>query len=286
MSDFANMGCYTGMRLRVALDRSVSWQPNKFAGNHGARFLVIDNDGLVDMVLAKRSKGSWVKVTRDSEVLCFEQGKPVLIGTISSPPKLEFEKLKADPQDLMPGMIWSGPFDGEYHHFCENRFWVSNIQTKRCHYQPPSGLRRALERFKPLGGSFVVTPWKHVIGLIEPQPLPEESRDQWEKLSKEERRLLQLKMKGANMLPIYICKWDDEWEIELDEPVDYSKPLSKEEIDNMVGFLTQFSSESKKPLKSDEEDGDSDAGVQEEWADDADFFEEDALNLMYSPSDD
>ena len=104
-----------------------------------------------------------------------------------------------------------------------------------------------MERFKPLGGSFVVTPWRHVIGLIEPQPLPEESRDQWEKMSKEERRLLQLKMKGANMLPIYICKWDDDWEIELDEPVDYSNPLTKEEIHNMVGFLSQFSSGSKTP---------------------------------------
>ena len=287
MSDFAKMGCYTGMRLRVAIDRSVSWQPNKFAGTHGARFSIIDNDGLVDMVLAKRPKGSWVKITRDSEVMCFEQGKPVLIGTISSPPKLKFEKLESDPQDPVSGMIWTGPFDGEYHHFCDDRFWVLNMQAKRCHYKErPPGLRRALERFKPLGGSFVVTPWRHVIGLIEPQPLPEESRDQWEKMSKEERRLLQLKMKGANMLPIYICKWEDDWGVELDEPVDYSKPLTKEEIDDMVGFLSQFSSGSKKPSKSDEEEQIPDAGVEEDWADDADFFEEDALNMMYSPSDD
>jgi len=287
MTDFVKMDCYTGMRLRVAVDRTVSWQPNKFAGNHGARFSVEDNDGLVDMVLAKRPKGSWVKITRDSEVLCFDNGKPSKIGTISSPPKLEFDKLNSDPQDLAPGMIWAGPFDGEYHHFCENRFWVKNINTKRCHYKDrPSGLQTSLERFKPLGGSFVVTPWGHVVALIEPQPLPDEAMEQWENLSREERRLLQIKRQGARMLPIYICKWEGDWEIELNEPVDYSKPLSKEEVKEMKSFLSQFSSGAKKPSKSDDEDETPDEGVEEDWADDADFFEEDALNMMYSPSDD
>ena len=113
MTDFLKRVCYTGIRLRVGSDRGISWQPNKFAGNHGARFSLIDNDGLADMVLSKKPKGSWVKITRDSEVLCFEEGGPKKLGKLSSPPKLEFEKLNADPAEIEPGMIWSGPFDGE-----------------------------------------------------------------------------------------------------------------------------------------------------------------------------
>ena len=35
---------FQGMKLRVGMDRTISWAPNKFAGNHGAQFKVIDND--------------------------------------------------------------------------------------------------------------------------------------------------------------------------------------------------------------------------------------------------
>ena len=191
MTDFLKRVCYTGIRLRVGSDRGISWQPNKFAeiteqGSHLSIMM-----GLLIWCLQK-PKGSWVKITRDSEVLCFEEGGPKKLGKLSSPPKLEFEKLNADPAEIEPGMIWSGPFDGEYHHFCGDRFWVMNVNNKRCHYKSvPEELRSLLERRKPLGGSFVVNPWGYVIALIEPQPLPKEAVEQWENFSREERRLLQ-----------------------------------------------------------------------------------------------
>ena len=291
MTDFLKRVCYTGIRLRVGSDRGISWQPNKFAGNHGARFSLIDNDGLADMVLSKKPKGSWVKITRDSEVLCFEEGGPKKLGKLSSPPKLEFEKLNADPAEIEPGMIWSGPFDGEYHHFCGDRFWVMNVNNKRCHYKSvPEELRSLLERRKPLGGSFVVNPWGYVIALIEPQPLPKEAVEQWENFSREERRLLQIKQKGAKMLPIYITKWKSEWDIILEKPVDFSKPLSKQEEEEMMVFFSQFSGPSKQSAVPENQQESTEESVrddvEEDWADDSDFFEEDALYLMYSPSDD
>ena len=85
------------------------------------------------------------------------------------------------------------------------------------------------------------------------------------------------------MLPIYICKWDDGWEVELEEPPDYSKPLSKGELDQMMGFLSKWSSIGETPSKEEEEAPDPE--VEEDWADDSDFFEEDALNISYSPSE-
>ena len=46
------------------------------------------------------------------------------------------------------------------------------------------------------------------------QPLPEEAAERWSEMSKEEKRLLQIEAEGSGMLPIYICRWDDEWEVE------------------------------------------------------------------------
>ncbi len=285
MTDFVERRVYTGMRLRVSLDRTVSWQPGKFTGMHGLRFDVACDD-LVDMVLAERPKGSWVRITRECEVLVYEGGEPARVGKLAAPPKMTFDKIDPNPKGMKPGMVWTGPFDGEIHHFCDDRFWVVNLDRKRCHWKERcEGLKKSMQRFKPLGGSFIITPWRHVIALVEPQPLPEEAREQWKGLSTEERRLLQIKQKGAGMLPLYVCRLDDDCDPLLDEPVDYSKPMSKEEVDDMLDFLGQFSSTKRGSKKAEEEDIPDD-GVEEDWADDDEFFEEDSVDgLMYTPSD-
>ena len=88
----------------------------------------------------------------------------------------------------------------ETHHFCDNRFWAVNIKRRRCHWKSvPQELKSALERFKPLGGSFIITPWKHVIALIQPIPLPKSSGSV-ESIHKEEKRLVQIKQKSVEML--------------------------------------------------------------------------------------
>jgi|TARA_B110000438_G_scaffold173177_1_gene165488 hypothetical protein len=274
-----------GMKLRVGTDRVVSWAPNKFAGNHGAQFNLINNDELVDLVLAKRPNGSNVRLNRNGEILVYDEGKSQIIGNMNLPLKIEFEKLNPDPKDMATGMMWVGPFDGEYHHFCDSKFWIKNINGKRCHYKKvPKQLKSKLERFKPTGGSFVVTPWHHVVALIVPQPLPKEARSQWENMSKEERRLLQIKKAGANMLPIYICKWDKDWEIELDEPVDFNKPLSESEKKEMSSFLSQFSSNKSRSYSNDSVPSEP-ANVEEEFTDDDEFFNNSALDMMFTPSD-
>ena len=79
----------------------------------------------------------------------------------------------------------------------------------------------------------------------------------------------------------------DDWEIELDEPVDYSKPLSKQEIGDMLDFLKQFSdpstpkSEPSIEVKEEEKPDD----VEEDWSDDEEFFDEEGLDILYTPSE-
>ena len=95
------------------------------------------------------------------------------------------------------------------------------------------------------------------------------------------------------MLPVYICNWDDVWEVELDEPVDFSKPFTEEEISEMKGFLAQYSASPKvKTVEEEVKDAEEieelleESGEIEEVLDDDDFFTQGAMGLMYTPSDD
>lgn len=94
------------------------------------------------------------------------------------------------------------------------------------------------------------------------------------------------------MLPVYICNWDDGWEVELDEPVDFSKPFTEEEISEMKGFLAQYSASPKREAFEEVEDAEEIEELQvddeeiEEILDDDDFFKQGAMGLMYTPSDD
>ena len=58
----------------------------------------------------------------------------------------------------------------------------------------------------------------------------------------------------------------------------------------MMVFFSQFSSPSKQSVVPENQQESTEESVrddvEEDWADDSDFFEEDALNLMYSPSED
>ena len=71
----------------------------------------------------------------------------------------------------------TGPLDGEMHHWFNGKIWTKNILGKRCHWkQIPDELESALNRFKPEGGSFVITCWGNIAALIQPKPLPRGKR--------------------------------------------------------------------------------------------------------------
>ena len=287
MSSGSDLDCYLGMRLSVAMDKTVSWQPNRFAGNHGARFNLSNASEIANIVLSKYPKGATIKLNRHGKLVKFNKNRTIdVLGQIDNLPTIE--KLNPNPTNLTPGMIWSGPFDGDTHHFCDDRFWAVNIKRRRCHWNSvPEELKSALEKFKPFGGSFIITPWKHVVALIQPIPLPKEAQEQWKAFTKEEKRLVQIKQKSVEMLPIYICRMHDDWEIELDAPVDYSKPLSKQEIGDMLDFLKQFSDGSKSEPEPEAENKEEEKpdDVEEDWSDDEEFFDEEGLDILYTPSE-
>ena len=57
--------CFIGMKIKVDDKGNCSWQPNKFAGNHGARFSLENDGGIGKVVISKYAKGANVRITRD-----------------------------------------------------------------------------------------------------------------------------------------------------------------------------------------------------------------------------
>jgi hypothetical protein len=202
------------MKIKVDDRGNCSWQPNKFAGNHGARFSLENDGGIGKAVISKYAKGANVRITRDG---CLHFRTKDGIESLKN--KFKPQKISIPPFDLVgdnlsPGMIMTGPLDGEMHHWFNGKVWTRNIHGKRCHWkQIPTELESALNRLKPEGGSFVITCWGNIAALIQPKPLPPEAREQWSKLAEEEKRLLQIKQKSIQMLPIFLGKFNPEWQV-------------------------------------------------------------------------
>jgi hypothetical protein len=286
--------CFIGMKINVDDRGNCSWQPNKFAGNHGARFSLENDGGIGKAVISKYPKGANIRITRDG---CLHFRTKDGIDRLKN--KFQPQKISIPPFDLVgdnlsPGMIMTGPLDGEMHHWFNGKIWTRNIHGKRCHWKEiPDELLSSLKHRKHEGGSFVITCWGNIAALISPKPtVPKEAREQWLKLAEEEKRLLQIKQKSIQMLPIFLGKFNPEWQIELEDPVDYSKPLTTEEIDEFEDFLLQYgigekssSSKTKEPEIHISEEKSEEVPELEEWAEEDESFFGDGLELLYSPGE-
>ena len=94
------------------------------------------------------------------------------------------------------------------------------------------------------------------------------------------------------MLPIFLGKFNPEWDIVLEDPVDYSQPISDEEMAEMNDFLSQYGIGKKSSnSNSDEQHEDTseevleEAPEVEEWAEEDESFFGDGLELLYSPGE-
>lgn len=288
--------CFLGMKIRVDDKGECTWQPNRFAGNHGARFSMETDGGIGNQVLSFFNQGGNVRITRDGTIHYRTKDGVVRKNGAFEPADITMPPFDLKGETLKPGMIMTGPFDGELHHWFNGKVWTKNIHGKRCHWKNiPDELYHALSRFKPEGGSFIVTCWGNIAALIQPKPLPEAARAQWGNMAEQERRLLQIKQKSIQMLPIYLGKFNPDWSIELQDPVDYSKPISEEEMDEMVDFLAKYGIVDKTetpdqsvadlPSQKEKHEEPADAPELEDWAEDDDDYFSEGLDLLYAPGE-
>jgi len=244
-------GYYRGYRLQTNPDGDVWWQVY-----NGTERLYVEPtpDDLVEDLLARKRLGGRVRVTEDNAVITrVEDGddyEDIYIGNLNFSGKLVPEEetqysVDIQPEGLTSGDLWPSVYDGAKYSFSEDRIWWQHPQTHKRHpveTDLPNNILSTLQRLKPTGGSFRVTPWNDVITLVEDPPNPDRVREQLHDLPRVIKNIIVLRReRGVERLPIYIGSLDTV-PLEVSEPRSLTDALSPEEraqLDAWSGSLGQ-----------------------------------------------
>jgi hypothetical protein len=231
-------GHYRGYRLYTNPDGDVWWQVYQ-----GTDRLHIEPtpDALIEKLLDLKRLGGRVRITEDNDVITrVEEGddyKQVYVGTVSLsgqlvPPDEPEYSVEIQPRDLSSGDLWPSVYDGAKFSFINDRIWWKNPTTHKRHpveTDLPSDVLGTLQRLKPRGGSFRVTPWGDVLTLVKDPPNPEEASEQLHNLPRVIKNIIVLRReRGVEMLPVYVGSVD-KTPFEISEPRSLTDELSAEE---------------------------------------------------------
>lgn len=229
---------YRGYRLQTNPEGDVWWQVYQ-----GTDRLFLDPtpDELVEKLLDLKRLGGRVRVTEDSDVITrIEDGDDydeIYVGELSLEgelvPKDESEySIDVHPSDLSAGDLWPSVYDGAKFSFGGDRIWWQHPQTHKRHLVEtdlPNDVLATLQRLKPQGGSFRVTPWNDVLTLVENPPNPDQAREQLHNLPRVIKNIIVMRRdRGVEMLPVYVGSVDTT-PIEVSEPRSLTDRLSPEE---------------------------------------------------------
>ena len=202
------------------------------------------HERIIKNLLPHKTEGGSFRITETGDVIAKieekNEWKPKFICEMDEPFEFE-EKINITPEDIQPGDLWTGFYDGARYSYLINKVWWNNPEGPRqqINQRLPDDVMFQLHKFKPEGGSFRITENGYVITLIQKQPLRPNIKKQWESLSDIQQRIVAVKIENTDMLPIYIGRYHEG--ITLQEPEDWSKPLSLEQKKKMLAFLDEFS---------------------------------------------
>jgi len=231
---------YRGTRYHYNSDQKVWWQTSK----DGLKINVKSgHENILKNLLSLRSNGGTFRITETGDVIMKIEDddglKETFVCEMDEPLTFE-ENIEINPQNIQPGDLWPGFYDGARYSFSMDKIWWKNPEGYRQYgiETLPTDIILHFRKFKPQGGSFRITENGYVITLIEKQPLPNELKDQWNRLSTTQQRLVERKVNRTEMLPIYIGRYYAG--ISLMERQDFSQPLTDDERNNMLDYLDNF----------------------------------------------
>lgn len=244
-------GYYRGYTLSVAPSREVWWQVYQ-----GTERLYIDPvpDAIVDRLLEVKRNGGRFHVTEEGDALTkVESGDEydsVWLGSVElegvfQPAENPKKTVPVRPDGLESGDLWPSVYDGaRFSQVSADNVWWSNPKT---HHRHPIGdplpddVAEPLQRFKPRGGSFRVTPWGDLITLVPSHPVPDRVQEQFGDLPSVVRSIISLRREevGLEMLPIYVGNVAD-YKFDIQEPRTLSEPLSSEEEAELEAWATSL----------------------------------------------
>lgn len=237
---------YRGFRLQTNPDGDVWWQVYQ-----GTDRLFLDPtpEDLVENLLTLKRLGGRVHITEDNRAITrVEKGdqkgdqkgdhyEAIYVGEMLLDGKLVPREapehaIEINPSDLAAGDLWPSVYDGAKYSFAGDRVWWTNPQTHKRHpveTELPSTVLSQLQRLKPRGGSFRVTPWNDVVTLVEKPPNREQAREQLHELPRVIKNIIIMRReRDVRMLPVYVGSIDTT-PIEVREPRSLTDRLSPEE---------------------------------------------------------
>ena len=231
---------YRGTRYHYNSDQKVWWQTSK----DGLKVNVKSgHENIIKYLLSLRPAGGSFRITEVGDIIMKSEDsddwKEIFVCEMDEPLIFD-ENIEINPQNIQPGDIWPGFYDGARYSFSMDKIWWKNPEGFRQYVIEtlPKDLVLHFRRFKPQGGSFRITENGYVITLIEKQPLPNKLKDQWDRLSTTQQHLIATKVNRTEMLPIYVGRYYAG--ITLKERQDFSQPLTDDERNNMLDYLDNF----------------------------------------------
>jgi hypothetical protein len=232
---------YRGYRLHTNADGEVWWQVYD-----GTDRLYLDPTptDLVDRLLELKYLGGRVRVTEAGDVLTrVEEGDDFEtyylggtdLGGDLVPREAPEYSVPVHPTDVSSGELWPSVYDGAKFSFAPGveRVWFADGEShRRCPVETnlPDAVRRELQRFKPKGGSFRVTPWKDVLTLVDVDRVPDAELAAFDDLPRVVKNVLRLRNeRGVEKLPVYVG-WVEETPLEVGEPESLVDPVDAADL--------------------------------------------------------
>jgi hypothetical protein len=260
---------YRGYKLSANEEGELWW--NAYKGTGRLKLDPLPTNLVEDLISIDRTGGS-IRVTESGHVITkVEENsgsndrvyQPKYVGEIDFTGVLKPQGGGGDPVNLAPmglspGDLWPSVYDGSKYSFQGERFWWSNPEDKYRYpfaEELPTEVRRELRDIRPRGGSFRITPSRHVITQIETQSSPPNVRKQFRSLPDPVKRILKLRRDrgGVERIPVYVGRLDEDYlPVTLEEPTRLSDPLSEREEAELEGWAAALNEYEREPLSEDD----------------------------------
>lgn len=235
---------YRGTRYHYNVSNEVWWQSTKDGPSIHAKK---GYGRVIKELLPYKTEGGSFRITEVGDVIAKvlrdDVWNPIYICEMDE--AFEFVDLDITPEIIESGDLWPGFYDGARYSYLNDKVWWNNPDGPRQYTEKPlpEEVMKVLRRFKPEGGSFRITENGYVITLIPKQPLPNNLKEQWNRLSEAQRRFLAIKVQSTDMLPVFIGRYHEG--ISLRPLQDMRKELSEDEREAMLAYLDCFSLSTK-----------------------------------------
>jgi len=258
---------YRGYSFSVNAEGEVWWQA--YNGTDRLRLDPVPDD-VVENLLEIKRQGGRIRITEGGDVLtqteisgtddAFEAlyvGSTDIDGRLV-PPDNPSHSVALSPTGLQPGNLWSSVYDGAKYSFAGDQFWWHDAESKLRHPFAdsfPDTIVTELQRLRPQGGSFRVTPQGDVLTQIPTDRSPSDVREQFRELPRPVKRLLQLRRNrgDVDMIPVYVGTLDAvSRPIQVEEPTRLTDPLTEEEQASLEGWAAAVDSYESKKLSLDD----------------------------------